>query len=299
MRGRRLIFYCGSHPPPGLHVHIFDSKEEQYQLTEDIWPRPLSINPRTSLEHKSDLILNYDSSPFAYWIERRSTGEIIFDTRAKNLKTYEDLIDVSGKKKSGSELPAYPLIFEDQYLQMATSVPEGNSHIYGLGEVVSTSGFRRNSTNSLSTFWSRDAADPEDENLYGAFPSYVETRWNETESRSYSHGVFFLNPHGLDVLQRSGVIEYRSLGGTLDFYFVSGPDPKSVISQFGEITGFPQPMPYWAFGFHLCRWGWGSIEESKAIVQSMRDANIPLETIWNDIDWMKRYRNFETDPNYS
>lgn len=49
------------------------------------------------------------------------------------------------------------------------------------------------------------------------------------------------------------LIQYRMLGGTLDFYFFSGPDPKSVIEQYGEVVGKPTWQPLWAFGFHLCR----------------------------------------------
>ena len=43
------------------------------------------------------------------------------------------------------------------------------------------------------------------------------------------------------------------IGGTLDFYFFSGPDPKSVIEQYGALVGLPAWQPAWGFGFHLCR----------------------------------------------
>lgn len=43
-------------------------------------------------------------------------------------------------------------------------------------------------------------------------------------------------------------------GGSLDFYFVSGPTPVAVIEQFSHTFGQPALPPYWAFGFHLCRY---------------------------------------------
>ena len=64
-------------------------------------------------------------------------------------------------------------------------------------------------------------------------------------------------------------------------------------------VGLPQAMPFWSFGFHLCRWGYGSIAETRDQVMAMRNAGIPLEVMWNDIDWMKRYREFQYDINFA
>ena len=73
------------------------------------------------------------------------------------------------------------------------------------------------------------------------------------------------------------LIQYRNIGGTLDLYFFSGPDPKSVIEQYGQVVGFPTRPPNWGFGFHLCRWGYTSLFDTKEQVDAMRAANIPLE----------------------
>jgi alpha-glucosidase (family GH31 glycosyl hydrolase) len=73
------------------------------------------------------------------------------------------------------------------------------------------------------------------------------------------------------------LIQYRNIGGTLDLYFFSGPDPKSVIEQYGQVVGFPTRPPNWGFGFHLCRWGYSSLFETNEQVDAMRAANIPLE----------------------
>jgi hypothetical protein len=78
-------------------------------------------------------------------------------------------------------------VFEDQYLQvtllfihlfgthvlcclqLTSALPKG-TNIYGLGEVVSSSGFRRaigtNGDNgTIQTMWARDIADPIDQNM--------------------------------------------------------------------------------------------------------------------------------------
>jgi len=37
----------------------------------------------------------------------------------------------------------------------------------------------------------------------------------------------------MDVLLRDGSLEYRTIGGTLDFLFFSGPSPQDAIRQYG------------------------------------------------------------------
>ena len=85
--------------------------------------------------------------------------------------------------------------------------------------------------------------------------------------------TLLLSPPGSDV----SLIQYRLIGGTLDLYFFSGPTPQNVVEQYGQLIGTPTWQPAWAFGFHLCRWGYTSVNETKAQVQKMREANIPLE----------------------
>ncbi|KAG5651452.1 hypothetical protein H0H81_008610 [Sphagnurus paluster] len=117
----------------------------------------------------------------------------------------------------------------------------------------------------------------------------MEHRFDKATRKSYSHGVFLMSAAGGDVLlltpQKSNVslVQYRMIGGVLDFYFFSGPDPKSVIEQYGALVGLPT-------------WGYRDIKETREQVLKMREANIPLEVMWNDIDLYHAVRDFTTDP---
>lgn len=104
--------------------------------------------------------------------------------------------------------------------------------------------------------------------------------------------ILLLTPPSSNV----SLIEYRLIGGTLDLYFLSGPNPQKVVEQYGALVGLPTWQPYWGFGFHLCRWGYHTVNDTRAAVQKMRDANIPLEVQWNDIDLYLAYRDFTSDP---
>lgn len=61
--------------------------------------------------------------------------------------------------------------------------------------------------------------------------------------------ILLLTPPSSNV----SLIEYRMIGGVLDFYFFSGPTPNEVIEQYGALIGLPTWQPAWGFGFHLCR----------------------------------------------
>lgn len=71
--------------------------------------------------------------------------------------------------------------------------------------------------------------------------------------------AFVNSAAGSDVLlatppsSNTSLIQYRMLGGTLDLYFLSGPDPNAVIEQYSAVVGKPAWQPMWGFGFHLCR----------------------------------------------
>jgi alpha-glucosidase len=175
-----------------LHVNIFDTANKQYTIPQSVIDRPAP--PNKSLTKSSDLVFNYDAQPFAFWITRRSNpgATPLFDTRASKLPKSPISPIVPGDNSTA--LDGFPLVFEDQYLQIASSLPLG-TNIYGLGEVVSSSGFRRNvgpDGGTIQTMWARDIADPVDENLYGSHPVYMEHRFDPATNTSQSHGVFLM-----------------------------------------------------------------------------------------------------------
>ncbi|KIJ28877.1 glycoside hydrolase family 31 protein [Sphaerobolus stellatus SS14] len=293
-----------------LHVNIFDTPQLQYTIPTSLIARPAP--PTTSFTQSSDLIFNYDAKPFAFWITRRDdpNGTPLFDTRAASLPSKLPVsMAVGGMNRDNVKLENMGLVFEDQYLQLTTSLPK-DANVYGLGEVVAGSGFRRDvsENGTIQTLWARDDADPIDENIYGSHPIYLEHRFNAKTQKSSTHGVFLLSSQGSDILlltppsssfsssAQNSLLQYRLLGGTLDLYFFSGPSPTSVIEQYSLVVGTQTWIPAWAFGFHLCRWGYTSVNETRSVVARMRAAGVPLETMWNDIDLYKAVRDFTTDP---
>ena len=89
---------------------------------------------------------------------------------------------------------------------------------------------------------------------------------------------------------------YQTIGGIFDFWIMIGPTPLDVIQQYSSIVGKPKMPPYWHLGFNQCRWGYHTIQETAAVAQNYKRFNIPLDTMWNDIDYMDSYKDFTTDP---
>ncbi|KAF3058062.1 putative alpha/beta-glucosidase agdC [Daldinia childiae] len=91
-------------------------------------------------------------------------------------------------------------------------------------------------------------------------------------------------------------LEYNIIGGVLDFYFLAGPSPSEVSRQYAEVVGLPAMMSYWTFGFHQCKYGYWDVNYAAEVVANYSTANIPLETLWGDIDYMDLRQVFTTDP---
>jgi alpha-glucosidase len=88
----------------------------------------------------------------------------------------------------------------------------------------------------------------------------------------------------MDILLQNTTLQYRAIGGIFDFYIYTGPSPKDVVQQYVSSIGLPTMHQYWALGYHQCRWGYNNISALEDVVKGYKDANIPLETIWTDID---------------
>lgn len=142
------------------------------------------------------------------------------------------------------------MVFESQYLRLRTNLPD-DPYLYGLGE--HTDSFRLETTDYIRTLWNRDSYGvPSGTNVYGSHPFYIEHR------ETGSHGVFFMNSNGMDIMINNTqgtnqYLEYNTLGGVMDYYFFSGPSPADVVKQYSDVVGTPAMQPYWGLGFHQCR----------------------------------------------
>ncbi|KAF3827276.1 hypothetical protein GH733_002762, partial [Mirounga leonina] len=91
------------------------------------------------------------------------------------------------------------------------------------------------------------------------------------------------------------VVTYRVIGGILDFYIFLGDTPEQVVQQYQELIGRPAMPAYWSLGFQLSRWNYKSLDVVKEVVQRNRNASIPFDTQYTDIDYMEAKKDFTYD----
>ncbi|KAK1757356.1 alpha-glucosidase [Echria macrotheca] len=273
-----------------LHIqiqprYIGTENRTWFLLPEELVPRPSDGSYAQAALRKLDVTWSNDPS-FSIAVKRKDTGDVLFTTEGKSL------------------------VFEDQFIEFGSSLPE-NYNLYGLGEVIH--GFRLGN-NVTRTLFAADVGDNPDANIYGSHPIYLDTRYFTTDESgelsyaanptdkganytSYTHGVFLRNAHAQEVLLQPSGITWRTLGGIIDLYVYSGPKAEDVTKAYQHsAVGLPAMQQYWTFGYHQCRWGYQNWTELQDVVDNFAKFDIPLETIWTDIDYMKKYRDFDNDP---
>jgi alpha 1,3-glucosidase len=132
--------------------------------------------------------------------------------------------------------------------------------------------------------------------LYGSVPIIVST------NGKHSVGLFYFNPTEtfVDVLtddEESRTAHFISESGVLDLFFLPGPTPSSVFSQYATITGRTPLPPLFALGYHQCRWNYRDEKDVYQVHDQFEDYDYPYDVLWLDIEHTndKRYFTWNYD----
>ncbi|XP_048561442.1 alpha-xylosidase 1-like [Triticum urartu] len=274
----RLRLFVKHETMDRVRVQITDAEKQRWEVPYDLLPRepapPLGATADgahfTAGEYPGqDLVFTYGRDPFWFAVHRKSTRQPLFNTSQA------------------------PLVFKDQYLEVSTRLP-GDAALYGLGENTQPGGIKLRPNDPYTLYTTDASAINLNTDLYGSHPVYVDLR--NIAGRGVAHAVLLLNSNGMDVFYTGTSLTYKVIGGLLDFYFFAGPTPLAVVDQYTAMIGRPAPMPYWAFGFHQCRWGYHNLSVVEDVVENYRSAQIPLDVIWNDDDHMDARKDFTLSP---
>ncbi|XP_073049994.1 alpha-xylosidase 1 [Primulina eburnea] len=286
-----LHLYVKHETDSRLRVHITDAQKQRWEVPYNLLPRetpPLAkqsiaissrkeaiSSPKPTDYPGNELIFSYETDPFTFSVKRKSNGQTLFNSTSEQADPYN------------------PLVFKDQYLEISTKLPK-NASLYGLGENTQPHGIKLNPYDPYTLYTTDISAINLNADLYGSHPVYMDLRNREGDASA--HAVLLLNSNGMDVFYTGDSLTYKVIGGVFDFYFFAGPSPLDVVDQYTAFIGRPAAMPYWAFGFHQCRWGYHNLSVVEDVVENYKNAKIPLDVIWNDDDHMDGHKDFTLNP---
>ena len=113
-----------------------------------------------------------------------------------------------------------------------------------------------------------------------------------------SFGLFVDNPGKVDFdlgYTRREQVRITVYEGGADVYLIEGENPREVARSFRALIGPSYIPPKWAFGFGQSRWSYPTAEDVREVVRRHREAGVPLDMVYLDIDYMVHYKDFTVD----
>ncbi len=186
---------------------------------------------------------------------------------------------------SGGE-PA-PLTLSDNRFTLRM---DAHCRVYGLGEAIrgiNKRGWIYESWCSDDPFHTEDKR-----SLYGAHNFLIF----DAEER---FGAFFDTPSRITFdlgYTDSDLAVITPESFHLDLYIITGTTLNNIVSEFRSLIGKSYIPPRWAFGYGQSRWGYVKEEDIRLCADRYREANIPLDMLYLDIDYMDSFKDFTVSP---
>lgn len=112
-------------------------------------------------------------------------------------------------------------------------------------------------------------------------------------------GLFFDYPARIQFdigFTRRDWLEVTCERADLALYVITGDSACDVVKQFRAIIGRSYIPPKFAFGFGQSRYGYKTQADFEEVVAKHRQAHIPLDMVYMDIDYMDHYKDFTVNP---
>lgn len=112
-------------------------------------------------------------------------------------------------------------------------------------------------------------------------------------------GVFHDNPSGTYVDTGDFYkdrVTFESVTGNGRVYVVHGETPGQLAARWSALLGGNPMPPLWAMGYQQSRWGYASSDEVRGVAKRLRDADMPCDAIYFDLDVMDGNRVFTKNP---
>ncbi|MGN0552068.1 MAG: TIM-barrel domain-containing protein [Oscillospiraceae bacterium] len=161
--------------------------------------------------------------------------------------------------------------------------------VYGLGEQVR--GINKRGWQYVS--WNYDNPNHQEDtrSLYGSH-NFIIISGNQT------FGAFFDYAGRMEFdigYTKRSVMNIKAETNDLVVYIITGENEKDIVKQFRQLIGRSYVPPFWAFGYGQSRWGYKNEQDIRTVAEQYKAAGIPIDSIYLDIDYMERYKDFTID----
>ena len=119
--------------------------------------------------------------------------------------------------------------------------------------------------------------------------------------RAYKNIPFYVSSKGYGLLIMTSAhvrlsfadISTRAVQGLieddmLDLFFIGGSSLENIVLNYRKITGFPRNVPVWSYGTWVTRMTYFSADETREVVQKMRNGQFPMDVIHLDSGWFEK-----------
>lgn len=166
---------------------------------------------------------------------------------------------------------------------------DDNDIVYGLGEQVR--GINKRGWQYVSWNYDNPNHHEDTRSLYGSHNFIIISGRN-------TFGVFldYAGRVEFDIgYTNKNIMRIRADKNNFVLYIITGENEKDIVRQFRELIGRSYVPPLWAFGYGQSRWGYRNEQDIRYVAEQYKNAEIPLDSIYLDIDYMERYKDFTVD----
>lgn len=165
-----------------------------------------------------------------------------------------------------------------------------DDHLYGLGENMRGINKRGGIYESFCT--DDPSQTPDRRSLYGAHNFFI------IDSVPLPVGIFIDFPGRVTFdmgYTYTEKLEVLIEGEDCKIYVLTGKTKLEIVEEFLKAIGPSFLPPKWAFGYQQSRWSYESADAVRKLADSFDEHDMPIDTIYLDIDYMKDYKNFTVD----
>lgn len=91
---------------------------------------------------------------------------------------------------------------------------------------------------------------------------------------------------------QTDITEVTLDGTDFDIYIITQDKPIEIVREFRALIGKSYIPPFWAFGYQQSRWSYHNAEAVDSVIDGYDKAQIPLDCVYLDIDYMERFKDF-------